>query len=274
VPFACYTLEALSIAADGQLLLSGFGCERVFSYEPTRNVWRTLTVPGLLSPRGIVALPESSWLAYDSGQIAQVRRAPLAVDAAQPLASNVWTPFETVALSADGDGQVWAISTQGGPNGVGLATRFDPERKQVTAQVPVGLGPRASGDFTGYASGGEFAALGSATRVFRGCGHETRDQDQDVGSLAATRWLRLHVAASIGSGANVVVSVRRADDDGALAGVAFRRLGELPQDGDVYGLDVSPGGVLEVQLELRSPVAIGAPRIARVGVEWACPGPD
>jgi hypothetical protein len=271
VPNACYTLEALSIDAQGRLFLSGFGCERVFSYDPARALWRSLAVPELLSPRGIIALDGStSWLAYDSGQIARLGRDPLALGSTQALASAGQMPFETIALSADGYGQVWAISTQGGIDGVGLATRFDPEAGRVTAQVPVGMGPRAGGDFSGFASGGDYEPNGTATHVFGGCGREGRDM-----TLALpTQWRRLRVSAAIGLGASVVVSLRRAESDAALASEAFLRLGELPTDGAVFPLTLADGGVVEVQLELRSPVAIGAPRIARVGLEWDCPGPE
>jgi streptogramin lyase len=271
VPYACYTLEALSIDAQGRLFMSGFGCERVFSYDPARGLWRTLAVPELLSPRGIIALDGStSWLAYDSGQIARLGRDPLGLGAAQSLASEALSPFETVALTADGYGQVWAISTQGGADGAGLATRFDPDVGRITAQVSLGMAPRAGGDFSGYASGGEYEPEGSASHVFGGCGREGRDMSLQVD----TQWRRLRVSAAIGLGASVVVSVRRAESDDALAEQEFQRIAELPKDGAVFPLALADGGVVEVRLDLHSPVAIGAPRIARVGLEWECPGPE
>jgi hypothetical protein len=272
VPYACYTLEALSIDPQGQALMSGVGCESVFAYDSTRAVWRELMVPGLLSPRGIAALPGETWIAYDSGSVARIPGDVWSVETAVSLATDAHAPYETVALSVDADGQLWAISTQGGPDGVGLATRFDPVAGEVTAQVPLDRGPRGSGDMSGYASGGEYAREGSATHVFLGCGHE--DHEQMSATLSVTHWRRLHVASRYGEAASVVVAIRHAASDDALADVPFTMLGEVPRDGDAFDLDLPDGGALEVQLTLLSPAALGAPRVQRVGIEWDCPGPD
>ena len=275
-PFACYALEGLSIDPDGQLLLSGFGCESVLSYDPRRSQWRKYPVPGLLSPRGILALSGSGFVGYASGELARVmrerEREPLAIEPAVSLRSGGGAPFETVALSADASGNVWAISTQGGAGGVGLATRIDPGTLQVTAQVPLGRGPRAGGDFSGVGSGGEYARAGSISHVFGGCGREGRTTGDSGAAL--TQWKRLRVAAVSGAGAKLLVSVRRADAESELPAQSFQRLGEWPGAEPVYALQLAVGGVLEVKLELESAPAIGAPRVARVGVEWDCPGPD
>jgi hypothetical protein len=272
VPFACYALEALSIDVRGQLMLSGFGCESVLTYDPQRDSFRQLPVPDLLSPRGVVALPSASWVAYTSGQIGRVGRDPLSIGNAYPLAALDATPFETIALSADSLGQVWAISTQGGPNGRGLATRFDPEQRTVTAQVPVGAGPRGGGDLTGFALAGDFVAEGQATHLFRGCGQDA--QAKDLASQAHTRWRNLHIASVLGAAASIEVAMRHASDEAALSAQPFRVLGVVPTNPAPFALDLPDGGMVEVRLTLRSPGAIGAPRVARIGVEWNCPGPD
>lgn len=271
VPFACYSLESFSIDALGRMLLGGFGCENVFSYDPVRDLWRTASVPDLLSPRGIASPAAGSWLAYQSGQIARLIREPqLQLSGSYSLA-QIFDPFETIALSADQRGRLWAISTQGGPAGVGLATRFDPEEERVSAQVPVGRGPRGTGDLTGAASGGAYAREGIATHVFGGCGREGRQVDVADGG---TRWLRLHVTSVIGPGASVEIAARHAGEQGELGGSAFIQLGKLPSASDVFDLAFADGGVVEVQLRLLSPGALGAPRIVRVGIEWDCPGPE
>ena len=274
VPFACYALEGLSIDPHGQLLLSGVGCESMLSFEPRRNQWRRYNTPDLLTPRGVLALASIGFVGYTSGQVARMERArePYTIGMANSLRSQLGTPFEIAALTADGVGNVWAISTQGGPAGVGLATRLDPESLQVTAQVALGKGPRAGGDFSGLGSGGEFAHDGSTTHVFGGCGREGRETDHSA--EAYTQWKRLRVAALSGAGAKVTVSVRRADNEAQLPAADFTRLGELPTGGPVFPLQLPAGGVLEVKLELESAAAIGAPRVTRVGIEWDCPGPD
>ena len=125
---------------------------------------------------------------------------------------------------------------------------------------------------SGIASGGEYARAGSIAHVFRGCGREGRELDGS--GQALTQWKRLRVAAISGAGARLVVSVRRAGSEAELGMVEFQRLGELPGSDPVFALQLAAGGVLEVKLELESPPAIGAPRVSRVGVEWACAGPD
>jgi hypothetical protein len=252
------------------VLLSGFGCENLFSYDTLRDTWHTADVPDLLSPRGIASPAAGSWVVFESGKIASLSREPLEIVERYSLAQD-FTPYESVALSADGLGRLWAISTQGGPDGVGLATRFDPLQAKVTAQIPVGAGPRGSGDLSGYASGGAYAREGTLSHVFGGCGREARDTS---GLEAGTHWLRLHVASITGFGASVEVAARHASDEAGLADAAYLQLGTLPAAGDVFALAFPDGGVVEVQLRLRSPAALGAPRVARVGLEWSCPGPD
>lgn len=271
VPYACFGLDALSLDVHGRLLLSGAGCERLFSFDPRRAQWRSALMPDLLSPRGVVAGVAGSWVGYSSGQIARVAPESLQPSAASPLSSQGFMPFETFALSADGLGQLWAISTQGGPGGVGVATRFDPKEDRVSAQVPLGRGPRAGGEGSS-ASAGEFARAGRTSHVFAGCGREGRETG--AVSQAQTEWLNLRVVTLLGAGAKVVVSVRHAASVEALSDAAYRELAELPRDTAPFPLQLPAGGALEVALDLESQHAIGAPRVARIGVEWSCPGPE
>jgi hypothetical protein len=151
----------------------------------------------------------------------------------------------------------------------------DPETSRVTAQVPLGRGPRAGGDLTGSASGGQYEREGAVSHVFGGCGREARVTDGV--SQGETDWRNVRVVALVGAGGRVSVAVRRADDEAGLADAAYEVLGELggpTSDASPFPLTIQPGGVIEVQLRLMSEQAIGAPRIVRVGVEWRCSGPD
>jgi hypothetical protein len=273
VPFACYALEGLSIDAQGRLLLTGFGCESVLAYDPRRDAWRKAQVSLLLSPRGIIALADTGWVAYTSGQIGRVARDPLTIDAALPLSQGGLIPYETIAMAADTRGQLWAISTQGGPDGRGLATRFDPDSARVTAQVPVGMGPRGTGDLSGFALSTEFVREGQATHVFLGCGRDGHDSTANDSNMA-TQWRNLHVSSLMGADASIEVALRHAAAEEALSSRAFTVLGSVSGDASPFALDLPDGGAVEVRLTLRSPAAIGAPRVARVGLEWNCPGPD
>jgi hypothetical protein len=244
----------------------------VFRYDAQRNTWQTSVVPSLLTPRGVQAGVALSWLAYSSGAVARLGDTSLQPSEAVSLGSEGLTPFETFALTADASEQLWALSTQGGPAGVGLATRIDPATARVTAQVPVGRGPRAGGDPSGGALGGQFEHEGSVSHVFGGCGREARLADGV--SQSQTDWLNVYVTALAGPGGMVSVSVRHAANEAELATAAYAVIGELPRDTSPLPLQLPSGGVIELELRLVSEDAIGAPRVARVGVEWRCSGPE
>jgi hypothetical protein len=114
--------------------------------------------------------------------------------------------------------------------------------------------------------------MGRASHVFAGCGREGRETD--AVSQAQTEWLNLRVAPLLGAGATVAISVRHADSLERLPDADYKRLAELPRDAGPFPLQLPAGGAIEVALDLASAYAIGAPRIARVGVEWRCPGPE
>lgn len=263
---ACYTLESVCADLDGQLLFAGFGCESVARYDPRAKRWSDVRAPELLSPRGIAFTASAPWVVYTSGQLAELARNPLTIGPASDLRSNGVTPFESVAVAADSRERLWIVSTQGGTEGRGLATRFDPAVGRPTAQVTVGLGPRGGGDLTGLALGEEFVREASASHVFAG-------SCASAGVGNATRWKAVHVIAEVGAGASVQVEVRWAENVEALAAAGFSVVGTFPDASD-YPLDVPDDGAIEVRLTLRSAQAIGAPRIERVGAEWMCSGPD
>jgi hypothetical protein len=263
---ACYTLESVCADRDGQLLFAGFGCESVARYDPHSEQWSEVRVTELLSPRGIAFARNVPWVVFTSGQLAELAREPLAVGPASDLSSDGVTPFESVAVAADSEERLWVVSTQGGADGRGLVTRYDPAAGKVTAQVAVGLGPRAGGDLTGLSLGEEFVREASVSHVFDG-------SCAQAGVGSGTRWRALHVVAEVGPGGSVQVEARWAEDADSLAATGFKTLGAFP-DADSFPLYFPEGGAIEVRLSLRSAQAIGAPRVQRVGIEWACTGPD
>jgi hypothetical protein len=130
----------------------------------------------------------------------------------------------------------------------------------------VGLGPRGGGDLTGLALGEEFVPEATVSHVFAG-------SCASAGVGNATRWKAVHVIAEVGAGGSVQVDVRWAENVDALAGASFSTAGTFPEAAD-YPLSFPDDGAIEVRLTLRSAQAIGAPRVERVGAEWACSGPD
>ncbi len=272
-PLVCFELEALAIDAQGRLVLSGFSCERVITYDPVHERWDSVQTPDLLTPRGVISHGQSAWVAYTSARVGEFQLTPLLVKDTYDLAHAGTAPYETIAASSDSFGKLWLVSASGGPGELGVATRFDPSSHAVTAEVPVGRGPRAQGDLTGAALGGELVPSADASHVFAGCGHEAiASGSSQAGKL--TQWVAVHVTASLGPGARLVVAARSAAAQSGLARAKYSALGNFSGDRAAFALHVPDGGFVEVKLTLSAGSAIGAPRVARVGVQWRCPGPE
>jgi streptogramin lyase len=271
-PLACFTLEDLAVDRSDRLLFTGFGCESLVSFDVRTEHWQTVRVPELLSPRGIAANGGGHWVSYTSGQVSSIATSPLAVEGIEDLSGEGASPLESRAIAADSLGQLWIVSTQGGPEGRGLVTRYDPVARKVTAQIPVGRGPRGAGDLTGMALGSSFVREAAASHVFEaGCsGNGQDDEDKSAG----TRWKAIHLGALVGAGGEIELAVRWAKDALSLEAATYRRLGTFPADGPTFPLELPDAGAVEVQLTLRTAYATGAPRVSRVGLEWSCSGPD
>ena len=91
---------------------------------------------------------------------------------------------------------------------------------------------------------------------------------------AARDLIREAAMRLLGDGASVLVEARHADTREALAKAKFQALGSVPADPQPFALSFPTGGLVEVRVTLRTAERLGAPRIALVGVEWHCPGPD
>ncbi|MDQ3034061.1 MAG: hypothetical protein M3Y87_16720 [Myxococcota bacterium] len=262
VPLACWLLYGLAIDAEGRIAMTGFSCDRVTLHDPQTERFTTLAVPE--SPRGATFAGDDLWVAHTGGSISRLTVAPLRMQlASRSIASDGTAPLETIGMGADGLGHVWAISSSGGPEGVGVATRIDAATGVPSAQVGVGLAPHSQGDPTGGELRGEFVPEGSATRAFEGCG-----------AGEPTRWSRVHVAADLGTRGRVRFEVRHAATFDALGAAPWVVLGELPEDPAPFELALPEGGVIEVRATLTVSARTGAPRLRRVGVEWRCPGPE
>ncbi|MGD8863649.1 MAG: hypothetical protein PVI30_26780 [Myxococcales bacterium] len=272
-PLACYTLESIAVDAGGRLWMTGFECESVVRYDPSSDRWDQLSTQGVLTTRGIATLNDGAWVAHTAGSVSRVEGRRLSLRGPFSLDQDGVVPGDSSALSVDADGSLWVVSARGGGNGRGLLSRFDPEQEAVVAGVELGRLPRPRGDLTGGRRLGELVPEASATHVFGGCG--PAGELPDAGPAGGrTEWQRLHVAWTAGAGSGVVVEARHADDPSALGDEPFQRLGTLPQDAPPFGVDFPRGGLVEVRLTLSAGGRLGAPRVARVGLEWVCPGPD
>lgn len=264
---ACFVLESIASDAAGVLTLAGAECESVTRYDPTRDSYTFIDMPGVLDARAVEALGTSSWVTHTAGRLTRIAHDPLALAETYGLGSEGLTPFDSSAISSDEDGRLWVASSTGADDGNGLLTRFDTMTGRVTAQTAVGFLPRPEGDMTGARRFAELEPEGAASYVFSGCG-------EGEGSTSGTRWKALHIAGIVGDGSTVDADVRRATSRAALDDEAFTSAGTLPDDVSPLPLELPDGGVVEVRLTLRSTSHHGGPRIARVGLEWSCPGPQ
>jgi streptogramin lyase len=259
----CYETYSLAIDREDRLYLTGFACDRVWRYTPWRGVFEPLTVPA--SPRGAALGGDELWIAHSDGRATVVSVASFSVVTTVDLDLGPGEPLrprDTVGAATDGLGRVWLVSEAGGPSGGGLATRIDATARSVDAQVEVGRSPHAQGDLSGWQRVGEREPEGIARHVFLGC---------ETGF--ATDWQRLHLDATPGAGGSVAVSIRRAERVEALPSEPFVPLGVFPGVALPIDLDVADGGVIEVEVVLRSGSHRSAPVLRRVGIEWGCGGP-
>lgn len=257
-PLACFLFYGIAVDLDGRLLITGFSCDRVVTYDPAIDRWRSRESPP--SPRAAVFDGESFWIAHTAAEVSEVALDPvLHVVRTLPIVTDV-APIETIGVAVDSEGQVWSVSSRGGPGGAGVATRVDPEREMVTAHVPVGLAPHVQGDLTGASVRHALVPMAETTHLFEGCGD------------APTEWLRVHVESDPGSNGTITIEARHGASAGSLG--AFVELGTIPDQPAPYDLSFPEGGVVEIRLTLRVDGVAGAPRVRRVGLEWQCPGPD
>lgn len=258
VPLPCYLLYGISADPQGRLLMTGFSCDQVVVYDPATGRWAWRAAPA--SPRAAAPAPDGNvWVAHTSGRVSEVQVDPLRVVRTIELGPRA---LETVGVAVDALDRVWAISSHGGDGGSGLASRVDPETGTVTAEVSVGTAPHVQGDLTGGRLRYALVPEASASHVFDGCGPE------------ATRWQRVHVDADPGGLGTVEIAARHAARREDLAAGELEILGTIPQTPAPFALSVPDGGVLEIRATLRVSGPAGAPRLRRIGVEWACPGPD
>lgn len=261
VPLQCFLLYGLAVDEDGRLAMTGFSCDQMIAYDPGLDRWTSGPAP--MSPRAIAYDPDVGfWAAHTAAMASQVEVTPVRVTETLGLVSSE-SPFETIGVGIDAAGQVWTVSSQGGPDGAGLATRLDPESGVVRAQVPVGRAPHVQGDLTGSRLRIAPVPEAELTNVFEGCV-----------PTADTQWLNVHVAGSPGANGRIALEVRHAADRAGLASAPWVEVGALPDSTSPWALDFPDGGVLEVKLILSVDGLGGAPRVRRVGLEWRCPGPD
>jgi hypothetical protein len=265
----CYVLESIASDQAGLLTLAGAECESVTRYDPSRDSWTFVDMPGVLDARSVAALDTDSWVTHTAGRLTRIAHDPLAVDGTYSLGSEGLVPFDSSAISGDDSGRLWIANGSGGPRGEGLLTRFDIVTGRVTAQTPLGFLPRPDGDLTGARRFSKLEPEGAASHVFTGCA-----RSESSGSTTGTTWRALHIAGVVGEGSTVEAEARHAETREALDDEAYVSIGLLPEDPSPFALELPQGGVVEIRLILRSTNHHGGPRVARVGLEWSCPGPQ
>lgn len=261
VPLPCWLIYSIAIDREGRIGLTGFSCDTVAVYDPaTGAIAHVTTLP---STRGAVFDPSGElWVAHTGGLVTMYDVAPLRVRRTVDLRAGGASPIETVGLGSDTIGHVWAVSEHGGTSDLGVATRVDVADGAVSAQTTIGGAPHTQGDLTGIMRGGAFLPDGSESHVFRGCAH------------GDATWVALHFEAEEGTSGTIEFEGRRAPDEASLPSASFTTLGTFPNDPGPLPLSLADGGVLEIRVTLRAAARLGAPRLARLGLEWTCPGPQ
>ncbi|MFK7984583.1 MAG: MopE-related protein [Sandaracinaceae bacterium] len=260
VPYACFLLYGLAADEEGRLLMTGFGCDRIYRYEPGLERWGTLSSFG--APRAATFDQGQFWMAHTSGEASEVGIDPLRVRQSLSTAAAL-TPVETIGVALDPAGHVWTVSSRSTDSDRGVASQVEPETGAVVSQVEVGRGPHVQGDLIGNRVAIRSEPDGEQTHVFDGCPAD-----------GETEWIRVHLGGDPGGAGRIRLGARHAASRSALADQPFVELGVVPDAPAPWDLSVPSGGVLEVRLRLETDGPIGAPRVARVGVEWRCPGPD
>ncbi|NOY91731.1 MAG: hypothetical protein GXP55_11070 [Deltaproteobacteria bacterium] len=260
IPLDCFLTYGLALDDEGRLLITGFSCDQVVRYDPATNRFTRVRTPP--SVRGAVVSGGFGWVAHTDGRASVLRMDPFALLETVDLTAAGATPRESIGVAADAFGDIWVVSSEAAELSGGVATRISGDTREVTAQVPVGRRPHTQGDLTGAKRAGRFAPEGTRSHIFTGCPE------------GDTRWRNVHLAADYGAAGSVEIEVRQAPDEASLSAASFVSLGVAPEQAPPYALTLARGGVVELRVTLRTSARDGAPRLKRVGLEWACSGPD
>lgn len=250
IPLACFELYGLAVDEEGRIAMTGFGCDQVIIYDPIADHYVTLATPP--SPRGAVTSGTSLYVAHTSGLMSELVTSPLRLVATHDLGDAL----ESIGVGVTGS-HVWVASSRGHISGAGLATAVRRDNGE-RVELPVGRGPHTQGDLTGAKRRGAFVEQGSARHLFRGCAD------------GGTDWGTLRVTANF-AGGTITVNARYGEDEDSLG--EFETLLVAEGDNTMVATDYPSGGVVEVEAVLETANRDAAPRLRRIGFEWACPGP-
>jgi len=256
---ACDLAYGVATDAEGNVWIGGWACADLLRLDP-RGEWTRLPIDA--SARGVAVDDDGDvWVAHTGGSLTHVSSDPLAIAETIDLAVGDLVGLETVGVAVDLDGRIWAVSREGAPSGNGLAFRLDPPTGALDA-YEVGRDAYTYSDMTGHALRSFVNPTGFYRHVFLGCNE------------GATDWVRLHWDAVVPPRSALAFEVRRADDVASLGDEPFEPVAAVPDDDSPAALDLADGGVLEVRIGLETADRHATPRVATIGLEWVCPGPD
>ncbi len=248
----CVGTYGITLDEAGRVWVAGNPCEAAFRYDPRDGSWLTAEISGSGIPRGLVGAGDGTvWVAHcelDGEMVGRLSR----IDAdtgSVLLRTALPTGLDAIGVDLDRQGNVWTVNRR-----TGNVAKLDPVTDRVE-EFPVGLGPYTYSDFTGHSLRLLFPE-GTWHAVAEACG----------GSPAT--WLEARWEGDVPAGTSVELRARTAGAREALPGATWAGpWSESPAD--LSELDA--GGVLEMELALRSLDGTVAPRITGVEATYACP---
>ena len=255
----CGSLYGITVDMNGMVWTGHYSDHCITRFNPQTNQFNTITQNlGSHCPRGMAGSTDgymySGLGCSGSTQIAKVDIDTLAVELVDISPGS--TP---IGVALDSNGYVWAVNYN-----TSNAMKVDPHTGQKFGPYPVGQSPYTYSDMTGYALQNFTAPQGSYTTTLGGW------------SEIRVKWESLWVNAEIPMGANIMVEVRTAMSEEALATTPWQGMfGPFPPETFPLDLSVHPamdGKYIEIRLWLFSEDKESTPIVKEIQAQFNSDG--
>jgi streptogramin lyase len=255
----CGSLYGITVDMLGKVWIGHYSDHCITRFDPLTNQFSTITQNlGSHCPRGMAGSTDgymySGLGCSGSQQIAKVD-----INTLQVSLVDISPGSTPIGVALDSNGYVWAVN-----NSTSNATKVNPHTGEKFGPYPVGQGPYTYSDMTGYALQNFTAPQGSYTTTLGGW------------SEIRVKWESLWVNAEVPAGANIMVEVRTAMTEEALAVTPWQGMfGPFPPDTFPLDLSILPamdGKYLEVRLWLFSEDKASTPVVKEIQAQFNADG--